>query len=88
MFKGDESEKREETEGVDEMTVSPESGHPVAGEDVGALEEGAGRAKAQATPPIDDKGQKKQQTAHSAPEEDVGAAPHQEAPDEESPSKT
>jgi len=85
MFEGDESEKREETEGVDPMTVSPEPGQ--AGEDAGALEEGAGRAKAQATPPIDDKGQKKGQTAHSAPD-DVGAPPHQDAPDEESPSKT
>lgn len=84
MFEGDE--KREETEGVDPMTVSPESGQ--AGEDAGALEEGAGRAKAQATPPIGDKGQKKEQTAHSAPDDDVGAPPHQDAPDEESPSKT
>ncbi len=80
MFDARESEPREGSEGDDTMTPQPEPGHPVAGEDVGGPEEGVGRANAQATPEIGDEGQKKGQTAHPAPDDDVGAPPHEESP--------
>jgi hypothetical protein len=76
MFEDGESGQRDES-GDDEMTHSPKPGHPVAGEDVGTPEEGAGRAKAEATPEIEDEDQVKEQTAHSAPDDDVGAPPHE-----------
>jgi hypothetical protein len=83
MFESDESGSRGDSGDEDAMTPQPEPGHPTAGEDVGAPEEGLGRAKAQATEPIGDQDQVKGQTAHPAPDDDVGAPPIEGSPTEE-----
>ncbi len=80
MREGTEADRPEEGAAGDEQErrrPSAETGHPVAGEDVGSPEGGPGRAKAEATAKISDEDQVKEQTAHPAPEDDVGAPPHQ-----------
>lgn len=63
-----ESDRHSESEGLEQQ---PEPGFPVAGQDVGAPEEGAGERKAEATPPIADDGNKGE-TQRPAPDDDVG----------------
>ncbi len=59
-------------DGENTMTPQPDPGHPVAGEESGAPE----GAQAQETAKIGEQDQKKGQTAHPAPEDDVGAPSH------------
>ena len=65
---GGDRESDSDSEGLD---AQPEPGHPVAGEDVGAPEEGEGARKAAATPPIADDGNEGE-TQRPAPDDDVG----------------
>lgn len=68
MFEGNEDDRTSEVEGLENQ---PEPGHPVADQDVGSPEEGAGTRKAKATPPIADDGTKGE-TQRPAPDDDVG----------------
>lgn len=73
MFEGTEN-PREESESEERLareSSQPDPGHPVAGEDVGTPEEGAGSAKAGATPKIAEDAEMGQTTA-PAPDDDVG----------------
>ncbi len=73
MFEGSEN-PREESESEERLareSSQPDPGHPVAGEDAGETEEGAGAAKAGATPKIGEDAEMGQ-TSSPAPDDDVG----------------
>lgn len=59
-----------------------DEGHPVAGEEVGAPEEGPGSAKEEVTPKIADDAEKGQ-TTHPAPDDDVGVPEDPGTPSED-----
>jgi hypothetical protein len=68
MHEDPESDRHSESEGLEQQ---PEPGHPVAGQDAGAPDEGAGARKAEASQPIADDGNK-EETQRPAPDDDVG----------------
>lgn len=76
----DTSEHRDsESEGLGNQ---PDPGFPVADEDVGAPEEGAGARKAAASPEIGEDANKGE-TQHPAPDDDVGVPDDTGGPDED-----
>jgi len=56
----------------DAHSGQPDPGHPVAGEDIGEPEGGAGTAKARSTQKIGDEDQNKEETTQPAAADDVG----------------